>query len=77
MAITTRLNLNYVTTTYFVSRFEKTYKAGDDFLVSGIYRCVKCGREIAANKDDNPLPPHYPNKTCDSPEWQLLLEAQN
>jgi DNA-directed RNA polymerase subunit RPC12/RpoP len=78
MALTIQDKLEFIKTTKKdTERFTESFSAGDTFYFSGIYRCTKCGREIAANKDDSPLPPHYRNSDCKSPNWQLLLEAQN
>lgn len=49
------------------------YVPGD----SGIYRCVNCGDEIAANKG-NPLPPqnHHQHQNQMLPiKWKLLVCA--
>lgn len=60
------------------SEFDVTYKPGAATPHSGIYVCVNCRDEIAANKG-NPLPPqnHRQHKTSIPPiEWQLLLKTQ-
>ena len=79
MALTTQANKNYNKNERNENKavFNTTYKAGSNYLHSGIYKCSKCGREIAFNKDDNPLPPHYSNNSCRSPEWKLFIYAQN
>jgi hypothetical protein len=43
---------------------------------SGIYRCVNCGDEIAANKN-NPLPPqnHHQHTSGKPIRWKLLVCA--
>jgi hypothetical protein len=43
---------------------------------SGIYRCVNCGDEIAANKN-NPLPPqnHHQHRNGVPVRWKLLVCA--
>ncbi len=43
---------------------------------SGIYRCVHCGDEIAANKG-NPLPPqnHHQHNPPAAIRWKLLVAA--
>ena len=43
---------------------------------SGIYRCVNCGDEIAANKG-NPLPPqnHHQHANQQPIRWKLLVCA--
>ncbi|MEG0198366.1 MAG: protein L [Acinetobacter sp.] len=60
-----------------VDAFSKRYSAGSEIVHSGIYKCTKCNREIAANKHQNTLPPHYQNNDCNSPEWRLYIFAQN
>ena len=79
MALTTQANKNSIgiASTETTAVFNTTYKAGSHSLHSGIYKCSKCGREIAFNKDDNPLPPHYSNNSCRSLEWKLFIYAQN
>ena len=79
MALTTQANKNSIglISTKDTPEFNKTYKAGSHSSHSGIYKCSKCDREIAFNKDDNPLPPHYSNDSCRSPEWKLFIYAQN
>lgn len=44
---------------------------------SGIYRCVHCGDEIAANKGQ-PLPPqnHHQHTTSSPIRWKLIACAQ-
>ena len=76
MAITTSSNKSDIKTVTH-QEFGKTFSAGDQFSNSGIYKCSKCNREIAANKHENTLPPHYPNDTCKSPSWQLYIVAEN
>ena len=79
MALTTQENKNSIgmVSTKDTPEFDTTYKAGSHSSHSGIYKCSKCDREIAFNKDDNPLPPHYSNDSCRSPEWKLFIYAQN
>lgn len=75
MALTKRENLNAINiSTHAV--FDKSYNAGNNADYSGIYKCSKCDREIAHNKDDNPLPPHYSNNDCRSPNWKLFIYAE-
>ena len=55
--------------------FDAILNSGTQAENSGIYRCVGCGDEIAANKG-NPLPPqnhhqHAPGQG--SIRWQLLV----
>lgn len=57
--------------------FDKDYTPGTVCPNSGIWRCVNCGDEIAANKGD-PLPPqnhhqHAPGKGAI--RWKLLVFA--
>lgn len=77
MALTTQENKNSIGISTPTNAFSTTYKSGNHATYSGIYKCSKCSREIAFNKDDNPLPPHYSNNDCRSPEWQLFIFAQN
>lgn len=54
------------------------WNPGENVPASGIYKCKKCGREVACNKDDSPMPPHPPSfKDCTSPEWKLLVMADH
>ena len=55
MAITTQQNKNSIDIATSSDAFNKSYNAGNHADYSGIYKCSKCGREIAHNKDDNPL----------------------
>lgn len=77
MALTLQKNFDGINISTVRTLFNETYSANDDANYSGIYKCSKCGREIAHNKDDNPLPPHYPNKDCRAPSWQLFILAEN
>ncbi len=56
--------------------FDTELKPGTVVNNSGIYRCVNCGDEIAANKN-NPLPPqnHHQHKDNTPIKWQLLVCA--
>ena len=77
MAYVTESTKKYVETTtkpknsHWVDRFSP----GDKVPVSGIYRCVNCQREIAANAKD-PLPPqnHHQHQTGKI-VWQLIIRA--
>ena len=73
--ITTKQEIGIATSG--VDAFSKRYSAGSEIVHSGIYKCTKCNREIAANKHQNTLPPHYQNNDCNSPEWRLYIFAQN
>lgn len=58
--------------------FEGKLSPGSKVPHSGIYRCVNCNSEIAANAGD-PLPPqnHAQHPKHDGKiEWQLLVYAQ-
>ncbi|EEC8632944.1 hypothetical protein AB6N28_00505 [Moraxella osloensis] len=77
MAITTQQNKNSIDIATSSDAFNKSYNAGNHADYSGIYKCSKCGREIAHNKDDNPLPTHYRNNNCSSPNWKLFIYAEN
>lgn len=53
-----------------------SYAPGEMVPVSGIYRCVNCGKEIAANKDD-PFPPqnHHQHYPITDILWKLVIRA--
>lgn len=51
---------------------------GENVPASGIYKCKKCGREVACNEDDSPMPPHPASFTdCRTPEWKLTVMANH
>lgn len=78
MALTTSIIKSEIDiATSGVEAFSTDYSAGSQIVHSGIYRCTKCNREIAANKHQNTLPPHYQNDDCNSPKWRLYIFAQN
>lgn len=54
-----------------------TYRPGDTVPVSGIYRCIVCGREDACNEND-PFPPqnHTQHPQGRGVEWQLNVRAE-
>lgn len=58
--------------------FQVSYAPGKNVPHSGIYRCINCKSEIAANAGD-PFPPQnntqHP-KHEGKIEWQLLVYAQ-
>lgn len=56
--------------------FDTEHPPGTVMTNSGIYRCVNCGDEIAANKG-NPLPPqnHHQHATGTPIRWKLLVFA--
>lgn len=56
------------------ANFDAERKPGDIVPDSGIYRCVNCGDEIAANKG-NPLPPqnHHQHAQGSPIKWKLLV----
>ena len=60
------------------SAYDTRHKPGTVVGDSGIYRCVNCGDEIAANKG-NPLPPqnHHQHPSKGPIEWQLLVFSQS
>jgi hypothetical protein len=55
--------------------FDEEHSPGDDAPLSGIYRCARCDREVAANRDD-PLPPqnHHQHPAVLGPiRWRLIV----
>lgn len=66
---------SYLTQSQHVN-FDTERKPGEVVPDSGIYRCVNCGDEIAANKD-NPLPPqnHHQHPGGSPVRWKLLVCA--
>jgi hypothetical protein len=59
--------------------FKPTYKPGTKVPHSGIFMCINCRDEIAANHGD-PFPPqnHRQHTNAQKPiEWQLLVRTQN
>lgn len=56
--------------------FDAELTPGTVVVNSGIYRCVNCGDEIAANKG-NPLPPqnHHQHRNGLPIRWKLLVCA--
>ena len=56
--------------------FHQIYEVGSKITNSGIYKCKNCGREIASNKHEGTLPPHYTNDDCNEAQWQLFVYAQ-
>ncbi|WP_404418174.1 hypothetical protein [Brevundimonas vesicularis] len=58
------------------SAFDTEHTPGTVMTNSGIYRCVNCGDEIAANKG-NPLPPqnHHQHPNGGPIRWKLLVFA--
>ena len=55
--------------------FDADLKPGTIVSNSGIYRCINCGDEVAANKG-NPLPPqnHHQHRETGKPIlWRLLV----
>ncbi len=54
-----------------------TYKPGDDVPVSGIYRCLGCGKEVTCN-DPDPLPPqnhHQHTPAQGDIRWRLNVRT--
>lgn len=56
--------------------FNKVHEVGSYIDHSGLYKCKNCGREIASNKHEGKLPPHYKNDECNKAQWQLFVYAQ-
>jgi hypothetical protein len=57
--------------------YDYTYDPSATTPHSGIYRCMGCGREIAANKG-NPLPPqnhHQHSSGQGAIKWRLIVYA--
>lgn len=56
--------------------FKESYAPGTITPVSGIYRCMTCGDEIAANKG-GPLPPQndHQHATNEKILWKLVVAA--
>ena len=56
--------------------FDTEHSPGAVVPDSGIYRCINCGDEIAANKS-NPLPPqnHHQHAGGSLIRWKLLVVA--
>lgn len=57
--------------------FDKEYGPGKIVPFSGIYRCMGCGREIAANQE-NPFPPqnhHQHTQAQGAIRWRLIVYA--
>jgi hypothetical protein len=61
------------------SSFDTESGPGATTPYSGIYRCMGCGREIAAN-EGNPLPPqnHHQHTTAQGKiRWKLIVWADH
>jgi hypothetical protein len=59
--------------------YDNLYGPGANTPHSGVYRCMGCGREIAANKG-NPLPPqnhHQHSVAQGSISWRLTVYADH
>lgn len=58
--------------------FDQVHGPGTRTPLSGLYRCVTCGDEIAANAG-NPLPPqnHHQHPMQGPIRWQLLVYSQS
>ena len=57
--------------------WKTAYKPSDKVPVSGIYRCVGCGREITSN-DGDPFPPqnHHQHTTAQGAiRWKLNVRT--
>lgn len=58
--------------------FDDVWEPGEEPVNSGIYRCVTCGDEIAANKG-NPLPPQnrHQHRAGSGPiGWRLIVATE-
>ncbi len=59
--------------------FDTDHQAGETTLLSGVYRCMACGREIVS-EESKPLPPpnHHPHiATQGSIRWRLIVFADH
>ena len=59
--------------------FDATMSPGNAAPHSGIYRCMGCGREVAANKNQ-PLPPqndHQHSQASGAIRWKLIVYADH
>ena len=57
--------------------WKTTYSPGDAVPVSGIYRCIGCGKEVTCNEDD-PFPPqnhHQHTGAQGEIRWKLNVRA--
>ncbi|QIM64234.1 protein L [Frederiksenia canicola] len=52
------------------------YSPGEKVPVSGIYRCIACGKEVTCNEND-PLPPQNSSQhiSCRDIKWQLIIRT--
>jgi hypothetical protein len=77
MAMALYQDSRYVRATTHES-FDKVFTPGSDTPLSGIYRCVGCGAEVASNRG-NPLPPqnhHQHGSSQGSIRWQMVVFAE-
>lgn len=58
------------------SRWVTRYTPGEKVPVSGIYRCMICGKEITSNAED-PFPPqnHHQHDSDRPVYWQLTVRT--
>lgn len=59
--------------------FDQLHKPGQHVPFSRIYRCMGCGREIAANHPD-PFPPqnHHQHPNAQTPiQWKMVVWADH
>lgn len=59
--------------------WQNTYGPGEKVPISGIYKCLGCGDEIASNKTD-PFPPqnrHQHSQSQGKIEWKLIVRAES
>lgn len=59
--------------------YDVTHKPGTEAINAGIYRCTKCGHEIAIAKGHTLPPQSHPQHPTNlgSIEWQLVVYAQH
>lgn len=59
--------------------YDNVYNPGHVTPVSGIYRCLGCGREVASN-EKQPLPPQNHHQHANSQgtiRWRLIVYADH
>ncbi|MFY9141575.1 hypothetical protein [Sulfuricurvum sp.] len=59
--------------------WQNTYSPGTKVPISGIYKCLGCGDEIASNKGD-PFPPqnHHQHLAIQGHiKWKLIVRTEN
>lgn len=68
---------NLIQSTSAHSHWTNDYGPGNEVLVSGIYKCVGCKKEITSNKGD-PFPPqnHHQHSAAQGPiRWKLIVRT--